>query len=473
MRIPGTVSRCFEDYYQSRASIAAAAGFMTAVSSRVLLGSIDWRAVLVTTLCTAAAYWLDDCVDFKHHPSHLRPHVRSVKVLASICAIGVIFVFTHAKPFKFISLILLLGTMTAGFCFASSRISESAQISKPWLVLRTACISLVWSLAVVLFPIFDKKAPINFQVVASVGFTWILMFVVSAMWTEGEHPDRHLNHYAVASNWLLLAACVIAAVLVIFGVYLGYFPWMNLALLPACIFNALFLSFRQRFKQTDRRVINEAMILMNIFACLFVLGAYAHSTGSHGPHSRKDWFQLAVCAVFFGNIWIKSRTLKVRDDNGDYLDALALLGLALFGFQIMVSSLHIEDWLFPPLHWQLFDSHMASITGALLTIVALALQASAYIAMSTSWRLMANAGEPGELVTSGPFALTRNPIYLSVELYMAGAFLINGTIVFALLLFLSPIIVHIQICREEAFLARHYLTSYTLYSGKTPRYFFL
>ena len=121
------------------------------------------------------------------------------------------------------------------------------------------------------------------------------------------------------------------------------------------------------------------------------------------------------------------------DDNGGYLDLLLTLGLAIFGFQMVVACLHVERWLLPELHWTLFRSQATSAAGVVLVCIALILQSVAYVSMESSWRLMATGKEPSKLVGPGPFALvTRNPIYLSSEMYIAGVFLMNGTLVFAL-----------------------------------------
>ncbi len=476
MKTPGIAAVCFEIWYQSRISVVAASGFMSAASSRILTGSIDWRAVLIVVLCTASAYWMDDYLDFsrdlRHSPTGISPRVRSAKAVAVTCAIAAALVLLYRSPFKVTELIVLIVLLTSVFWLASSRVREQTKTTHPWITFRTAYVASVWSLTTVLLPVLDRRAPINLQALAAIAFIWVLMLAVSAMWAEGEHPERHAGHLTSKPyNRALLFCCGFASLLVLFGIYRNYFPWMNIALLAACASNALFLILRRRFQQTDRRVLNEVMVLMNVFACLFVIGAYAHPNGRFGPENPRDWFQLAAFTIFYGNIAIKSAALKVRDDKGDYLDALFVLGLGLLGFQILVSVFHIEGWLFESVHWQIFNSRTASIVGAMLTIIALALQTMAYISMSASWRLMATSDEPAELITSGPFALTRNPIYVSAELYIAGTFLMNGTLVFALFVLLTPVLVHIQILREEKFLLQRHSEKYQSYFNTTARYF--
>ena len=74
MGIARAAALCFEIWYQSRISIAAASAALAAASSRILIGSIDWRAVFIVVLCTAAAYQTDDVVDFRRDLE--RPRIR-------------------------------------------------------------------------------------------------------------------------------------------------------------------------------------------------------------------------------------------------------------------------------------------------------------------------------------------------------------------------------------------------------------
>lgn len=54
------------------------------------------------------------------------------------------------------------------------------------------------------------------------------------------------------------------------------------------------------------------------------------------------------------------------------------------------------------------------------------------------------------------FALSRNPIFLCLDLYAFGAFLLNGTLGFLIFALLLAVGVHDQILQEEVFLLRTY-----------------
>lgn len=77
----------------------------------------------------------------------------------------------------------------------------------------------------------------------------------------------------------------------------------------------------------------------------------------------------------------------------------------------------------------------------------------------------------GKLVTSGPYALSRNPIYLGNILLLAGAGLAFGMPWFLICAFGSAILVHhLAIRREEVHLAAKFGADWDAYVSQTPRW---
>ena len=79
--------------------------------------------------------------------------------------------------------------------------------------------------------------------------------------------------------------------------------------------------------------------------------------------------------------------------------------------------------------------------------------------------------DPSDLVTSGVFALSRNPIYLSMLIVFVGVCLIANAplaILFVVPTFLS--LRYYVIAREEAYLTRRFGENYTNYKSRIRRW---
>jgi protein-S-isoprenylcysteine O-methyltransferase Ste14 len=110
------------------------------------------------------------------------------------------------------------------------------------------------------------------------------------------------------------------------------------------------------------------------------------------------------------------------------------------------------------------------IGGVLVTLGFMAF-VWAFYSFGNSWRVGFDTKTPGALVTYGIFALSRNPIYLFLDLWFVGVFLINGTLVFLIFALLALAHLHYQIVREEKFLDELYGQPYRDYRSRTCRYF--
>lgn len=79
--------------------------------------------------------------------------------------------------------------------------------------------------------------------------------------------------------------------------------------------------------------------------------------------------------------------------------------------------------------------------------------------------------DPEQLVTSGAYGFSRNPMYVAwTGLYVGLAVLFRSFWVLLLTPFVA-IAVHITVRREEVELARSFGESYRSYQGRVPRYF--
>jgi protein-S-isoprenylcysteine O-methyltransferase Ste14 len=73
-------------------------------------------------------------------------------------------------------------------------------------------------------------------------------------------------------------------------------------------------------------------------------------------------------------------------------------------------------------------------------------------------------------VTHGIFAWSRNPIYIALDLLVAGTFLLQGRLLFLILAAAIGALLHELILREETFLAQRYGETYRRYCARVRRY---
>lgn len=196
-----------------------------------------------------------------------------------------------------------------------------------------------------------------------------------------------------------------------------------------------------------------------------------------------DYFQL-VCLVFFLFVFV-GRTLYLRVCRNV---RVFTLGVAKRGVQQVVelSFLFVLGaWivevflttqpggarLFPGvLAAQLLDATPVKLLGVALIVAGQIVFLLALLAFGDSWRVGIDKQAPGTLLTGGVFAVSRNPIFLFVDLYFIGTFLINGTASFLIFAVLTVAGLHYQLLQEEKFLSSNYGRVYRDYQARTGRY---
>jgi protein-S-isoprenylcysteine O-methyltransferase Ste14 len=77
---------------------------------------------------------------------------------------------------------------------------------------------------------------------------------------------------------------------------------------------------------------------------------------------------------------------------------------------------------------------------------------------------------PNQLVRSGPYAFSRNPMYLAWTLAYAGIALVANAAWPLLLLPAVLLVTHLGVVREERFLERRFGTAYRTYETSVRRY---
>lgn len=137
----------------------------------------------------------------------------------------------------------------------------------------------------------------------------------------------------------------------------------------------------------------------------------------------------------------------------------------LYFYLILANALNL-----PIFGFKLFNNGIISWLGVVLCIFGLLLFLSALISFGISFRVGIDAEHPGPLVTSGAFAISRNPIYTAFGLILLGIFLIFPNFILLIYLIAGVWLFNRQVLREEEFLKRIYGEQYIGYCKKVRRY---
>lgn len=146
------------------------------------------------------------------------------------------------------------------------------------------------------------------------------------------------------------------------------------------------------------------------------------------------------------------------------------LAISLLAAWFLVACTEGVPWVGSRLGPKLASALWLDLLGAALMIGGLAIGLLAYLHMGRSWRIGIDEDSKEELVTSGVFRISRNPIYLFIDLFALGVLFMSGTLFFAITSPLVLIGVHLRILEEERFLRRRYENAFEAYCRRTRRY---
>lgn len=128
------------------------------------------------------------------------------------------------------------------------------------------------------------------------------------------------------------------------------------------------------------------------------------------------------------------------------------------------------------LHWPnllsrlLFTSAVVAWAGVGLCAAGLGLMVATLVPFSSSFRIGIDTERPDNLITTGVFAHSRNPMYVAFTVVLSGEFLVLPHWLPLLYLFAFVALFHRQVLREEAYLASHYGNEYQAYRKRVHRY---
>lgn len=113
-----------------------------------------------------------------------------------------------------------------------------------------------------------------------------------------------------------------------------------------------------------------------------------------------------------------------------------------------------------------------NILGACLMLAGLTLAVLSQIMMGTSWKIGVPKGKEDkqELITTGLYAFSRNPIYVGIMMFLLGGSLVAPSILTGICLFGTFFLVQKVITREEAYMHSMFGEQYDTYTQKVRRW---
>ena len=165
---------------------------------------------------------------------------------------------------------------------------------------------------------------------------------------------------------------------------------------------------------------------------------------------------------------IKKNPLVLPQDESAY----ALVGNY---FKLCLAGIFLYVILFPFLSERSFlpidslDIDWFKFVGLTLMLLALIWTIVAQNQMKDSWRIGIDNDMKTELVTSGLFSISRNPVFLGMIMSLVGLFLVTPNAFSLLFLTLGYVLIQVQIRLEEEFLYRQHGEKYLDYLIKVRR----
>jgi protein-S-isoprenylcysteine O-methyltransferase Ste14 len=184
--------------------------------------------------------------------------------------------------------------------------------------------------------------------------------------------------------------------------------------------------------------------------------------------------------IYFGIAFTLRRVIVTRRIGKNPLvlpkddSAYGLIGryfkLTLFAmFIYVIAYAFFPTWYYFFLPISAIDNLTAKYTGLAILLVSLLWIIVAQGHMKNSWRVGIDMETKTELVTTGLFGISRNPIYFGMLISFFGLFLTTPNAVTGLFLVMGYVLIQIQISLEEEFLTKEHGQPYIDYKRKVRR----
>jgi protein-S-isoprenylcysteine O-methyltransferase Ste14 len=189
-------------------------------------------------------------------------------------------------------------------------------------------------------------------------------------------------------------------------------------------------------------------------------------------------FLVLIILIYGRIVFLKRKGIQVSSGSGKknrttvFLYPVFFLILLLWVWEIMKPAFNMTVSILPEkLIKPLFESVIMQITGTILSGFALVLLTLTLLHFKNSLRFGMDKTNQGELITTGIFTVSRNPFFLSLDLYFIGIAILLPSMFFIGFAILTLVSIHFFILKEEKFMRFVYGDEYLEYQRKVRRYF--
>lgn len=186
------------------------------------------------------------------------------------------------------------------------------------------------------------------------------------------------------------------------------------------------------------------------------------------PHHLAALTLILLIGMVLTRVWLMNRQgiRAMKFGNLDKKDFLIPPFALFYCYIIFAESLPL-----PAVSSQeFFRSDFSAWIGVALCTGGLGLLIWSVISFGRSFRVGIDTDRPDRLITSGIFAVRRNPIYVAFAAVLLGQFLIFPNWILLVYMAAATWLFHRQILREEEFLKEHYGAEYANYCRQVRRY---
>lgn len=162
-------------------------------------------------------------------------------------------------------------------------------------------------------------------------------------------------------------------------------------------------------------------------------------------------------------------TFRGADTAHDYIGKLFKIVMLVLTLTVIIYALAPSFYQYLlPIVW--LENRAVQYIGLGLLLLSLVWTILAQIQMGNSWRIGIDEEKETALVQTGLFRLSRNPIFLGMQITLFGFFLAAPNALTLLILVLGFVLIQIQVRLEEEFLSKTRGENYDEYRRKVRRW---